>query len=150
MSKTTYLDGVVIRDIGILRQAVEELRGLGLKVRLEENVKPRAYFEQQADMGVAPYTLVLEDSPYDVGFYHNEKMPGTYTARADLHAGHIGNVLGTRQVAKGESRDQADLGKLYQMYGVCAAEMEAFRQGYSTSRSVTENGTINVVMTVAA
>lgn len=146
MSHTTTIKSVVISDKNALRAAVEELKSHGVRCELLENVKPRAYYSNQANMGVAPLVIHLADAAYDVGLY--DSGDGTYEARTDFYGGSVKRVLGVDTKNKAE-QEQAQLGKLYQYYGVCAAENQAAMQGFSTSRSTKADGTVQLVLTAA-
>lgn len=145
MSHTTTISAITITDANALRAAVDELKRRGMNIELETNSAPRAYYSNQDGMGVAPYVVRLRDSRYDVGLYEKDKG---YEARADFWAGDIEKVLGA-DAREGEDPGQAKLGKLYQMYAVCAAEQQAFRQGLNPRRVDLEDGTIQLQMEVA-
>ena len=125
MSHTSEISAVAIVDIAALEGAVSDLKASGVRCSLVKNAKPRAFYNNQQGMGVAPYVLKLEDSPYDVGFYENGQ--GGYVARTDLFAGHIQRILGTTVRGPKETAEQAALGKLYQTYAVNAAIRQAPR-----------------------
>ena len=146
MSHTSEISAVAIVDIAALEGAVSDLKASGVRCSLVKNAKPRAFYNNQQGMGVAPYVLKLEDSPYDVGFYENGQ--GGYVARTDLFAGHIQRILGTTVRGPKETAEQAALGKLYQTYAVNAAIRQATRQGYRVQRSVKADGTVQLTMNV--
>jgi hypothetical protein len=135
----------MITDVAALRAAVDELKRRGMKISLEQNTTPRAYFSNQQGMGEADYVVQLHDASYDVGLYKKDKG---YEARTDFWGGSVEKVLGVNP-KEGENADQARLGKLYQMYAVCAAEQQAFRQGYNPRRVELSDGTIQLQMEVA-
>ena len=139
MSHTTEVTSVVFKDIDALKMAVKELQTAGIRCQLIENTKPRAYYQAQAGMGVAPYVLNLQDSRYDVGFYYDEKV-GAHVARTDLFGGDVQRLLGAGNAA-GE-----EMGKLYQGYAVNAACRQAAKQGYKVRRVTKQDGTIQLVM----
>jgi len=146
MSHTTTVSDIMITDVAALRSAVEELKRRGMNIQLRENATPRAYSQGQTGMGQAPFVVNIPDSKYDVGLY---KVEGGYEARTDFYMGEVEKVLGVTP-KKGESATQAKMGKLYQMYGVHAAEQQAFRQGYSPRRVEMADGTMQLQITVAA
>lgn len=147
MSHTTEISEIVFTDIASLESAVKELATKhGINCALVKNKAPRAYYQNQQGLGVADYVLELKDAKYDVGFYKVEGKKG-YTARTDLFAGSVASVLGAT-AATGESREQAALGKLYQMYAVHAATRQAAAKGYQVRRITKPDGTISLVMQV--
>ena len=144
MSHTSEVSNIVFADIPALRAAVNELASRGIKCALVQNATPRAYFANQQGMGAADYVLQLHDAPYDVGFYKNDKNTG-YVARTDLFAGHVGRILGAAK-QKGESDQQAALGKLNQTYAVHAAMRKAVAQGMSVTRVNNADGSVRLVV----
>lgn len=146
MSHTTEISTIVFNDIDALRLAVRELQAAGVKCELKEKATPRAYYQNQQGMGPADYVLQLNDCPYDVGFYQDEKAKGL-VARTDLFAGHVSRVLGATP-QKGENPAQAALGKLYQAYAVNAATRQAAKQGYAVRRVTKADGTVQLIMNV--
>ena len=147
MSHTTAITAVVISDVNALQAAINELASEGVKCSLLENCKPRAYSSGQEGMGTAPYVVKLNDATYDVGLYDNGD--GGFEARTDFWNGSVEKVLGV-ETNVNEEREQARLGKLFQRYAVCATENHAALNGYSTTRSQKEDGTLQLVMTQAA
>ena len=147
MSHTSTVASIVITDIKALKAAIKELNNAGVNCEFLENAVPRAYFTNQDGLGVAPYVIKLNDSRFDVGLYKNKKIGG-YEARADFWANEVANQLGAPQ-KEGVQEEQAMLGKLYQTYGVVAAERQAAAQGYTSSRSVKKDGTVQLVLTAA-
>lgn len=147
MSHTTTIDAIAIVDIEALKAAVAELAQAGMKISLQTGGKPRAYFPDQKGMGEAAYVIKLADAKYDIGVYKGEK--GAYELRTDFWAGSVEKVLGA-PASSAEKRDQARLGKLYQMYGVHAATRQARKQGYPVRRAVAADGTIKLEMEVPA
>jgi hypothetical protein len=147
MSHTSTIDSVVISDVGALRQAIAELKGQGVNCELLENAVPRAYYANQTGLEKAPLVIKLNDSRYDVGLYDNGN--GGFEARTDFWGGDVQNVLGAPAETP-EQREQAKMGRLFQTYAVCAAESHAALNGYSTQRSLKEDGTVQLVLTAAA
>lgn len=146
MSHTTEVRSVVFKDIDALKMAVKEMQADGLRCSLLENTKPRAYYQAQSGMGVAPYVLNLHDSRYDVGFYYDDKLQA-HVARTDLFGGDVAAQLGN----KGKASTQAgSMGKLYQSYAVNAACRQAAKQGYRVRRHTKEDGTVQLTMNVGA
>lgn len=126
---------------------MRDLQAAGVKCSLKEKCKPRAYYQNQAGMDkAADYVLHLDDCPYDVGFYMDDKVKG-YVARTDLFAGHIQRVLGA-PVSAGEKPEQAAMGRLYHTYAVNAATRQAAKQGYSCRKVTKADGTVQLIMTV--
>lgn len=147
MSHTTSIDAVVITDIAALRSAITELKRNGISCDLLENAIPRAYYPNQEGLGEAPFVVKLSDSKYDVGLYRTDK--GNYEARADLYNNQVANVLGVTP-KEGETKQQAALGKLYQMYAIHATTRKATQQGYVVNRTAKNDGTVQLQIAVAA
>lgn len=148
MSHTTSIKAVKIQSISALRSAVQELNDRhGIKCTLVENAKPRAYFTEQAGMGVAPFVLQLTDCKYDIGFYADPK--GGFEARTDFWSGHVEKVLGV-EACSTTGKEQAKLGKMFQAYGIHAAMEQARKQGYSVRRQAGKDGAEQLVVTGVA
>jgi hypothetical protein len=150
MSHTTEISGIKFIDIQALQAAVVLLNNQGIKCTLRENAKPRAYFADQQNMGVAPYILELTDGKYDVGFYADSENPKALIARCDFHAGYIAKFLGVPpgQLQAGETPEQGYLGKLYQAYAVEATARTAVKQGYRVSRSSKADGSVQLIVNI--
>ena len=144
MSHTTEISSIVFNDVEALRLAVRDLQKAGVKCTLKEKATPRAYYANQAGMGPAEYVLELQDSPYDVGFYHDPKVKGL-VARTDLFLGHVNKVLGV-PARNDEKHEQAALGRLYQAYAVQATTRQAARQGYSVRKVTRADGSVQLIM----
>lgn len=147
MSHTSTINSIAITDQAALRSAIIELKQRGVNCELLENATPRAYYDTQDGMGQAPLVMKLNDSPYDVGFYPRADGQEGFEARTDFFSGHVERVLGA-PAGEGENREQAKMGKLYQMYAVHAATNKAVMQGYSVSRNEKADGTIQLQVTV--
>ncbi len=143
MSHTATVQSIKIQSVSALRAAITELAQSGIRCSLIENATPRAYFPNQVGMGQAEFVVKLEDSPYDIGLY---KIGNEYEARTDFHAGHISKVLGA-PASSLASRQQAQMGKLFQMYGVHAATEAARAKGHMVNRVVRANGKIALEVT---
>lgn len=139
MSHTATVKSIKIQSLTALRAAVAELSASGIRISLAENTTPRGYFSNQAGMGQAPLVIRLADAPYDIGLYESEG--GGYEARTDFYAGHIEKVLGGRATSDA-TRDQARMGKLFQMYGVHAATEAARKKGHMVRRITKSDGKI--------
>ena len=144
MSHTTEISNIVFSDTAALTAAIKELAAKGVKCSLVKGGVPRAFYPNQPGMGEADYVLRLEDSPYDVGFYHDKEKKGM-VARTDLFAGRVAAVLGTTTTGT-ESAQQAALGKLYQMYAIHAATRKAVQQGMTVSRVNNTDGSVRLVV----
>lgn len=144
MSHTTEVSNIIFADIAALTAAVNELSNKGIRCALVRDAKPRAYFENQQGMGKADYVLQMHDAPYDIGFYKDSKRNG-YVARTDLFAGHISRILGTPK-QKGESEQQAAMGKLYQTYAIHAATRKAVASGMTVQRINNADGSVRLVV----
>ncbi len=146
MSHTSEVSGIVFMDIEALRSAVNELKTKGIKCSLVANSVPRAFYPNQTGLGLAPWVLKLDDSPYDVGFYQDGKAKG-YTARTDLWGGHVSRILGSTAPAKtGENPTQVALGRLFQTYAVHAATRKAVQQGMTVKRIDAPDGGVRLVI----
>lgn len=145
MSHTTSISSVRIMSISALRAAVEELRSNGMSIQMSTNKAPRAYYSNQAGMGVAPYVIELPGASYDIGVYPAADGEG-YELRTDFFGGTVEKVLGAKASCK-EATDQAKLGRLYQMYAVRATEEQAANDGYQVERSLAADGSIQLLVT---
>ncbi len=145
MSHTSEISSVAIVDIQALEATVADLNKQGIKCSLQRNAVPRAFYQNQEGLGLAPFVLKLNDCPYDVGFYENGK--GGYSARTDLWMGHVAKLLGVTAKDK-ETTQQAALGKLFHGYAVNAALRQAARQGYRVTKSVKADGSVQLIMNV--
>jgi hypothetical protein len=144
MSHTSTVKSIKIQSVSALRAAITELSQTGVQCSLQEGGTPRAYFQGQQGMGAADFVIKLGGSPYDIGLYKSES--GGYEARTDFYAGHIEKVLGGTARTP-EAREQAKMGKLFQMYGVHAAMEAARKKGHTVRRIQKENGTIALEVT---
>jgi len=142
MSHTTTIDKVIITDIAALRSAIAELKGKGVNCELLESAKPRAYYANQEGMGEAPYVIQLSDASYDIGLYEREDNKG-YDSRTDLYGGTVQRSVGVKQ-GEGESKEQAAIGKVLQMYGIHATTRKAAQQGYQVTRTTKNDGTVQL------
>lgn len=142
MSHTSTIDAVIITDVKALEAAIKELNTNGVSCELLRNAKPRAYYSNQENMGVADYVVRLNKSKYDVGLYQREGQKG-YEARTDFFAGQVSSQLGVKP-ADGESTAQAGLGKLYNLYAVHAATRTAVQQGYRVNRKNNTDGSVQL------
>jgi hypothetical protein len=96
----------------------------------------------------APYVIRLHDSKYDVGLYRNADDTG-YEARCDLWDGDIQRQLGIPH-NQDCTREEAALGKLYNLYSVHAAMRAAAAQGHQVQRIDKEDGNVQLVVSLAA
>jgi hypothetical protein len=144
MSHTSSVKSIAITNVEALRAAVTELNSLGVSCELLENASPRAYFSNQAGLGQADFVLKLHKSRYDVGFYRTEQ--GGYEVRTDFWGQDVKNQLGAKASGPGKA-EQAQLGKLFQAYGIHAAMGEARRRGLQATRQKGADGVEQVVVT---
>lgn len=145
MSHTTAIKGISIQNIAALRAAIDELNTIGIKCSLIEDATPRAFYPDQKGLGKADFVIKLDASRYDVGLYKN--ADGAYEARTDFWAGEVAKVLGGKATAP-EHAQQAQMGKLFQMYGIHAATLEARRTGKMVRRVTNEEtGQVKLVLT---
>ena len=96
-------------------------------------------------MGEAPYVISLPGAAYDIGLYLSEDGRG-YETRTDFFGGSVERLLGTKATSP-ESREQARMGKLFQLYGVHAATEAARRKGHSVRRVTGTDGKIKLEIT---
>lgn len=142
MSHTSTISSIVITDIHALKAAVKELKTLGVNCDLLESIKPRAYSSSQNGMNkAAPYVIKLHDADYDIGLYLTSDNKGL-EARTDFYMGSVTKELGVND--KSVPSAQSKMGKLYQLYAVHAATRKANQQGFTVSRGVLKDGTIQL------
>lgn len=116
----------------------------GIKCVLKEDGKaPRAYYQDQQGMGPAPYVVHLVDCKYDIGLYKTED--GSYEARTDFWGGHVEKLVGV-QACSVESKDQAKMGKLFQLYGIHATIEAARKKGQTVQRRVGKDGAVQLIV----
>lgn len=144
MSHTTAINSIAIRSATALRAAVDYLKTQGVACSLIANAKPRAYYADQSGMGTADFVLKLDACKYDVGFYSDGK--GGYEVRTDFWAGAVEKILGSTPPAKRQN-EQYKLGKLFQAYGMTAAEEQARKQGYMVARQHLPDGRVKLQLT---
>lgn len=147
MSHTSSITAIKITSIPALQAAVAELNSSGVPCSLVANAKPRAFFENQQGMGNAEYVLKLDKAKYDIGLYKQED--GSYQARTDFWGGSVEGCLGSK-ASKPENAEQAKMGRLFQLYGVHAATLEARRKGLSVRRITKPDGLIQLELTGAS
>ena len=147
MSHTATVKSIKIQSINALRATIAELAASGIRCSLIENETPRAYYQNQAGMGQANFVIRLDDAPYDIGLYKTADGKG-YEARTDFFAGHVERILGAKATTN-ESRDQARMGKLFQLYGVHAATEAARMKGHMVRRINGQDGKIKLEITGA-
>lgn len=145
MSHTSTVKSIKIQSVTALRSAIQELAQSGIACSLVENATPRAYFDSQAGMGKADFVIKLDHSKYDIGLY---KTDVGYEARTDFYGNHINAVLGA-PASCAETREQAQMGKLFQMYGIHAATEAARKKGHMVRRIAKPNGTVALEITGA-
>jgi len=156
MSHTSSISAIKIVDINALKQAVQDLNGMGITVTLVENKKPVAYSHDQPGMSeVAPYCLEIKEATYDVGIY--DIGAGQFEARTDFYNGSVAAALGAdrnamnaidRSTAEGKAEmEYAQLGKLYQRYSINATKNQAARQGGNIQEIVQADGSVQLVIT---
>lgn len=112
-----------IKDIAALRAACAEMG-----VALLENTKARGYGKNKTH---GDYVVRL-NGPYDIAV--NRQMTGAYGLTTDWWDGHVEREAGP------------NFGRLLQRYGVCKAQAEARRKGYTTRRQNLNDGSIKLVI----
>lgn len=146
MSHTSTITGVAIKNRAAIEAAVAHLQSKGVKVSLKENVKPRAYFNNQAGMET-PADLCLQLDKYDVGLYLQED--GTYEARFDAWANHVARHLGSEELAKNPAlgKNHAHhVGKFLQEYATAVTILEAQADGRMVERIDEPDGKIKLTI----
>lgn len=143
MSHTSTVSTIKIQSVTALRAAVAELNSQGIACTLVEGATPRAYFSDQPGLGKADFVLALPEARYDVGLY---KVDGGYEARTDFYAGSVAACLGAPARSE-ETRGQAQMGKLFQAYGIHAAMEAARKKGHMVRRINKQDGTVALEIT---
>lgn len=143
MSHTTSIKAIKIQSITALQAAVAEMKQGGMPIALIPNATPRAFFPDQPGMGKADYVVQLGGCKYDVGLY---KTDDGYEARTDFWNGEVEKVLGAKP-RDPANKDQAKMGRLFQMYGVHATMEQCRRAGQSVRRITKEDGTVALEIT---
>lgn len=142
MSHTTAIKGVKIQSADVLIAAVEELAKQGKRVSIVRNEAPRAYYQGQEGMGVAPLVIKVHDAKYDIGVYGSE---GNYELRTDFWGGSVSSILGGTPT-KDENREQAKLGLLLKEYAIQAAMRQARSKGLQCRRAVSATGVTQLLV----
>lgn len=145
MSHTTAIKGIAIQNIEALRAAITDLNEKGIKCSLVADATPRAFYQNQQGLGKADFVIQLEASRYDIGLYKNEA--GVYEARTDFWGQDVEKLLGGK-ASSPEHKQQAQLGKLFQSYGVRAAMDQVRKEGKQCQRiENAETGEVKLVIT---
>lgn len=126
-----------------MRAAIEELQSQGVRANLIENATPRAYYNDQAGLGLAPYVIQLPQARYDIGVYQDGDG---YEMRTDFYGGSVAKEVGV-VACSAATAEQAKLGKIFQYYALNAAEEQARNQGLMTQRVTGNEGAIELVLT---
>ena len=147
MSHTTEITNVVFKDMKALSLAVQEIaKQTRRDITLQKNAKPRAYYDNQQGMGIAPFVINLGANSYDIGLYEGKKK-GEYTAKCDFFDRNIEKLFGV-ECPPGKDANQARLGKLYQLYSVHATMRQAAMQGRQVERTQASDGSIQLCVSV--
>lgn len=144
MSHTSSVDAIVFTDLHALQLALADLSKEGVKCSLTKNGTPRAYYPNQAGLGLADYVINLPDCAYDIGLYKDKDRKG-YVARCDLFANRIGQYLGAT-ASGNEGPEQAQLGKLFNRYATHAVTRKAVSQGMTVRRIPGADGSVRLVL----
>jgi hypothetical protein len=112
-----------IRDVTALRNACQELG-----VELAENAEARGYGSNKRKGDL----VIKLKGPYDIAGIR--QADGSYELITDWWGKHV-----EREVGKG-------YGKLLQLYGVCKAQAEAKRKGFTTRRQSLKDGSIKITI----
>ena len=112
-----------IRDISALRAACDEL---GVQVLTKTNARGYGSKRTKGDL------VIRLNGPYDIAV--NQQPDGSFGLTTDWWGGHV-----EHEVGKG-------YGKLLQLYGVCKAQAEARRKGYTTRRQSLKDGSIKITI----
>lgn len=151
MSHTTTLSNITITNATAIRRAVEDLRQEGIEIELIENAIPRMYYQHQArEVGKCDFVLKLPKSQYDVGLKWNSKSK-EYDVFLDTWAQQVSGQIGatcpmpSSDTAKGEHA----IGRFTQRYGLHAAKIAAFEQGYDViGETIDDDGNIQLQLAV--
>jgi hypothetical protein len=122
MSHLTTIQ-TLLRDVAALRAACQEM---GLAV--EENAIARGYGSTRHNGDL----VIRLKGPYDIAV--NRQQDGTFGLTTDWYAGHVEKEVG------------ANFGRILQLYGVCKAQAEARRKGYTTRRQTLGDGSIKLTI----
>lgn len=142
MSHTTTIKSVTIKDVAALKAAVKELQAAGVDCTLEENQKPRMYYQNQHPQN-SDYVLRLGNCPYDVGF--DKQEDGSYAAVFDEWGGHIHKKIGAAVGECETTSPEHAIGRLMQLYSKNAAINAATAQGYMVEGCTTDkNGNLQL------
>ena len=95
-------------------------------------------------MGKADFVIRLDNAKHDVGLYKD--ADGGYEARTDFWGGSVAACLGA-PARSPETAQQAQMGKLFQMYGIHAATEAARKKGHMVRRIAKQDGTIALEIT---
>ena len=112
-----------IRDIVALRHACDELG-----VEVIENAEARGYGSNHRHGEL----VIKLNGPYDIAV--NRQPDGTYGLTTDWWGKHVEKEVGS------------NYGKLLQFYGVCKAQAEARRKGFTTRRQSLKDGSIKLTI----
>lgn len=112
-----------IRDISALRAACSEL---GLTIT--PNTQARGYGSNR----IKGDLVIRLNGPYDIAV--NEQPDGSFGLTCDWWGGHVEKEVGK------------NYGRLLQLYGVCKAQAEAKRKGYTTRRQTLKDGSIKLTI----
>lgn len=154
MSHTTKLKSIVIRDAAALVQAIADMRAEGINCSMEQNAKPRMYYDNQHE--ACAYVMRLPNAQYagktfDVGF--EKQDDNTYVPVFDewgqAVAGQVGAGASCPMPTTAEGRAQHQLGRFFQHYAKNAAMNAAAQQGYAVE-SVAQDADGNYQVTIAA
>ena len=112
-----------IRDVNALREACREM---GLDVIEQAEARGFGGQRRRGDL------VIKLAGPYDLAV--TRKEDGTCELATDWWGGHVEKEVG------------AGFGKLLQFYGVCKAQAEARREGYTSRRQTLKDGSIKLTI----
>jgi hypothetical protein len=112
-----------VRDEAALRAACEEL---GLEVMT--NTEARGYGRNHRHGEL----VIKLNGPYDIAV--NRQPDTSFGLTTDWWGGHVEKEVGKTY------------GKLLQLYGICKAQAEARRKGYTTRRQALKDGSIKLTI----
>lgn len=151
MSHTTKISAVQIKDAAAIRKAVQTLQNRGVKVELKENVKPRMYYERQAnEIGNCDFVLHLPNGRFDVGLKKDAKT-GIYDVFMDEWDGIVAKDLKAACPVPRNAEEKAlwAIGAFSQEYAKEAAINAAMNAGYYVESANVDAKTGEVALVLA-
>lgn len=136
MSHNVTVTGSGIKDIEVLRRAINELASEGVRASLEQSTTFRGWMGRVEN---APYVIKLPGEPYDIGLVQTE-AGGEWQLRAESGFAPTclrpprDALLCDEATAPSRGSTAGMIGLLMQRYQLLTAEDAAIQAGYITSR----------------